>query len=118
MGHHLAHPDRGAGLGLVVLADDKRLADRFGAEGFTALCADDVDDAVSWLLASDLVRGDGVGVLAFDASAAAIERADVHAIVIVDPSADGDEARPVQVHETFDDVAWTRTLEFLRAKLG
>jgi NAD(P)-dependent dehydrogenase (short-subunit alcohol dehydrogenase family) len=116
---YFACPDVGAGLGLVVLADDHRLCDRFAAEGFTVVTADDdIDAAVERLLASEVVRGDGVGVLAFDASATAIDRPDVQAIVVVDPTAVEDEERPVQVHETFDDLAWTRTLEFLRAKLG
>jgi hypothetical protein len=115
---YFACPDMGAGLGLVVLADDHRLCDRFAAEGFTVVTADDLDAAVERLLASELVRGDGVGVLAFDASATAIDRPGVEAIVVVDPAAIADEERPVQVHESFDDLAWTRTLEFLRAKLG
>jgi hypothetical protein len=100
VGHH-AHPERGAGLGLVVLADDKKLCDRFGVEGFTAVCADSVDEGVEWLLASDLVRGDGVGVLSFED----IEptRDDVHAVFVA---------------EEMDDLTWTRALELFRSKLG
>ena len=91
----------GAGLGLVLLADDKKLAGRFAAEGFTVLCADDVDPAVDELLASDLVRGDGVGVLSF--APIDVARDDVPVVVVV---------------EEMDDLTWTRTLEQLRAKLG
>jgi hypothetical protein len=98
---YLATPERGAGLGLVVLADDRGLCDRFGAEGFTALATDDVDRGVDWLLASDVVRGDGVGVLAFEVID--VHRADVHAVFVA---------------EEMDDVTWTRALELYRSKLG
>jgi dienelactone hydrolase len=102
----------------VILRDDHDLCDRFAAEGFTALATDDLHNAIDWLLDYDAVRGDGVGVLAFSASDGVIARPDVQAVVVVDPMAMDDEDRPMQAHETFDDVAWTRTLEFLRAKLG
>ena len=100
VGHH-AHPERGAGLGLVVLGDDKKLCDRFGVEGFTAVCADTIDDGVEWLLASDRVRGDGVGVLAFEE--VEVARPDVHAVFVA---------------EEMDDLTWTRALELFRSKLG
>jgi hypothetical protein len=117
---YVAGPEQGAGLGLVVLADAPVLCDRFAAEGFTAMSAADeeLDSAITSLLASDKVRGDGVGVLAFTAAASSITRTDVQAIVIVDPAAVDDDERPVQAHPELDDHAWTRTLEFLRAKLG
>ena len=98
---HVAHPEAGAGLGLVVLADDRKLCDRFGAEGFTAVCADSVDEGIEWLLASDRVRGEGVGVLAF--AEVDVTRDDVHAVFVA---------------EEMDDLTWTRALELFRAKLG
>jgi dienelactone hydrolase len=131
--HHLAHPERGAGLGLVVLGDERKLCDRFAAEGFTALAPEgDAGAAVDHLESSDKVRGEGVGVVGFGVGAdlalrlAAERPADVKAVVtfgVAVPPADLKVA--VQGHDAdaFADeeaarTAWVRTLEFLRSKLG
>lgn len=115
---YLATPERGAGLGLVILGDDKHIADRFADEGFTALATDDLFGAIDWLLGSDDVRGDGVGLLAFSMADGVTSHPDVAAVVVIDPMGMDDDDRPMQAHDAFDDLAWTRTLEFLRAKLG
>lgn len=212
---YLAKPERGAGIGLVVIQEwwglvphIKDVCDRFAAEGFTALAPDlyhgrtatepdeagkemmamdmaraarDMGGAVDHLLASDAVRGEGVGVTGFCmggglALVLATQRPDaIRACVpwyglIPWPDAqpdwsaleapvrghyaerDGffgpdkvaelerqlaDLGKDVELHvypgvdhaffndtrpEVYDaaaaDLAWTRTLEFLRAKLG
>jgi carboxymethylenebutenolidase len=212
---YLATPERGAGIGLVVIQEWWGLVphitdvcDRFAAEGFTALAPDlyhgrtttepdkagkemmaldmaeagkDMGGAVDFLLASDQVRGDGVGVTGFCmggglALVLATQRPDaVRACVpwyglIPWPDAQPDwsalqapvrghyaeddgffgpdkvaelegqlkelgkevelhvypgvdhaffnDTRPEVYDEAAAELAWTRTLEFLRAKLG
>ncbi len=212
---YLATPERGAGIGLVVIQEWWGLVphitdvcDRFAAEGFTALAPDlyhgrtttepdeagkemmaldmakagkDMGGAVDYLLASDEVRGDGVGVTGFcmggglalvlatqrpDAVKACVpwyglipwpdaqpdwsalqapvrghyaegdgffgpdkvaeleaqlkdlgKEVELHVYPGVDHAFFND-TRPEVYDEAAAELAWTRTLEFLRAKLG
>jgi carboxymethylenebutenolidase len=212
---YLATPERGAGIGLVVIQEWWGLVphitdvcDRFAAEGFTALAPDlyhgrtttepdeagkemmaldmaeagkDMGGAVDFLLASDKVRGDGVGVTGFcmggglalvlatqrpDAVKACVpwyglipwpdaqpdwsalqapvrghyaeddgffgpdkvaelegqlkelgKEVELHVYPGVDHAFFND-TRPEVYDEAAAELAWTRTLEFLRAKLG
>ena len=137
---YLAAPDKGAGPAVVVVADRsgpaEDVCDRLAAEGFTALTPDAAQRAgggLDHLGASDLVRGDGAGLVGFGTGTPAVlalagERPhDVKACVLFDPVEAADWSAletPVQCHvvdgedEEVARTAWVRTLEFLRAKLG
>jgi carboxymethylenebutenolidase len=212
---YLAKPEKGAGLGLLVIQEwwglvphIEDVCERFAAEGFTALAPDlyhgdkttepdeagklmmamnfdqaatDLSGAVDFLMGSDDVRGDGIGVVGFcmggglalvmatrrpDAIEACVPFYGVipwpsaqpdwskleaaveghfaeldgffgpdavaelqstldglgkDANLIVYPGVDHaffNDTRPEVYDETAAELAWTRTLELLRAKLG
>jgi carboxymethylenebutenolidase len=125
MNGYLSTPEMGAGPAVVVITEPasagqgREICDNLAAEGFTALApdlrnghtADDLAAAVDLLKPHPAVRGQGVGVIGFDAGAAlakwlAEQRPDD--VVAVDThDADG-----------YERLDWIRTLEFLRKHLG